>query len=99
VAVVLLESPVAFSLGPIWAVKAAMPSSSPKPEPFVAKPICLGLSCWRWQRRGAVIVKLARGLGVQLQLTERVSGLRREIDCRISGENADRFIGEFIRRC
>ena len=65
-----------------------------------AKPICIGLTCWRWQSRKAkVIVALAASLGVTLQLTEKIHGLHREIEARVSGGDVDRFLGEFARRC
>jgi hypothetical protein len=58
----------------------------------------LGLTCWRWQRgRVRALVELAERLGVKLQVTQRLHGLRREIECQVSGENVDRFIGEFVR--
>jgi hypothetical protein len=72
-------------------------SFSPFPP---GKPILVGLTCWRWQRsRAQAIIRLAQRLGVTLQLTERLHGLRREIECQVSGANVDRFIGEFVRRC
>ena len=75
------------------------------PAPVVqssAKPICVGLTCWRWQKaKGRVIVGLAQRIGVQVQLTERISGLRRHIEAEVSGpiQRTDRFIGEFVRHC
>lgn len=62
------------------------------------KPICVGLTCWRWQQRGSTILDLARRFGVTLQLTQHSRGLRREIECQVSGANVDRFLGEFVRR-
>jgi hypothetical protein len=38
-------------------------------------------------------------MGVTLQLTQHIHGLRLEIECQVSGENVERFIGEFARRC
>lgn len=65
-----------------------------------AKPICVGLTCWRWQRaKTRAIRQLAQRLGVTVQLTEKIHGLRREIEARVSGPNIDRFIGEFVRHC
>jgi hypothetical protein len=65
-----------------------------------AKPICVGLTCWRWERnRPRAILQLAQRLGVTVQLTEKIHGLRREIEARVSGPNIDRFIGEFARLC
>ncbi|MDI1249739.1 MAG: hypothetical protein PSV13_12815 [Lacunisphaera sp.] len=66
----------------------------------VSKPICVGLSCWRWERnRLPAIRQLAQRLGVNVQLTEKIHGLRREIEAQVSGPNIDRFIGEFVRHC
>jgi hypothetical protein len=68
------------------------------PKPFTPKPILLGLTCWRWQSgRVRALVELAERLGVKLQVTTRLRGLRREIECQVSGDNVDRFIGEFVR--
>lgn len=65
-----------------------------------ARPICVGLTCWRWEsRRSQAIIRLAQSLGVTVQLTQKIHGLRREIDAQVSGRNIDRFIGEFVRRC
>lgn len=61
--------------------------------------ISLGLTCWLWQGRLGLIKEMARRLGVTLQLTQQIRGLRREIECEVSGKNVDRFIGEFFRRC
>lgn len=44
-------------------------------------------------------MRLAQRLGVTVQLTEKIHGLRREIEARVSGPNIDRFIGEFVRHC
>ena len=69
-------------------------------EPALGKPISVGLTCWRWQRsRVRNVVQLAQRLGVTVQLTQRIHGLRREIECQVSGANVDRFIGEFVRHC
>ena len=65
-----------------------------------SKPICVGLTCWRWEwRRGQAILQLAERLGVTVQLTQKLHGLHREIEARVSGQNVDRFIGEFVRHC
>lgn len=65
-----------------------------------ARPICVGLTCWRWQKtKSRVILGLGEKLGVKVQLTERIRGLRREIEAQVSGANTDRFIGEFVRHC
>lgn len=77
-----------------------MSDASPLAETFPTKPICIGLTCWRWERhRPQTILHLAQSLGVTVRLTEKISGLRREIQAEISGRNSDRFIGEFVRRC
>ena len=76
-----------------------------QPAPAVvseAKSISVGLTCWRWQKtKGRVILGLGQRLGVKVQLTERISGLRRHIEAQVSGRMADtdRFIGEFVRHC
>lgn len=65
-----------------------------------SKPICVGLPCWRWERaRPRELLRLAQSLGVTVELTERIHGLHREIEARVSGRNVDRFIGEFGRHC
>jgi hypothetical protein len=63
------------------------------------KPICVGLTCWLWERRERTIAQLAQSLGVTLKITQHIHGLHREIECQVSGKNVDRFIGEFVRRC
>ncbi|HEY0864840.1 MAG TPA: hypothetical protein VGD97_12105 [Lacunisphaera sp.] len=70
------------------------------PESLPSKPICVGLTCWRWERaRPRELLRLAQKLGVAVELTERIHGLHREIEARVSGRNVDRFIGEFGRHC
>lgn len=65
-----------------------------------SKTICIGLTCWRWQKTKAQTIRgLAQRLGVTVKLTERIHGLRREIEAQVSGKNTDRFIGEFVRNC
>ncbi len=65
-----------------------------------SKPICVGLTCWRWERaRPRELLRLAQRLGVTVELTEKIHGLHREIEARVSGPNVDRFIGEFGRHC
>lgn len=76
-----------------------MESTSATTEPFPGKPISIGMTCWFWQRRAPRVIQLSQRLGVKLQLTERIHGLHREIQCQVSGENVDRFIGEFVRHC
>jgi hypothetical protein len=74
--------------------------SKRKMERPQAKPISVGLSCWLWERgRSQRIQKLGAQMGVNLQLTEKIHGLRREIQCQVTGKNVDRFIGEFARHC
>ena len=69
-------------------------------ESLPAKPICVGLTCWRWQsQKSKAIVELAQSLGVTVQLTQKIHGLHREIVAEVSGRNVDRFIGEFVRHC
>jgi len=72
-------------------------------EPFAprsSKPICIGLTCWRWQSRKAkAIILLAQSLGLTVQLTEKIHGLHRDIEAQVSGANTDRFLGEFVRHC
>lgn len=63
------------------------------------KPISVGLTCWLWERRERTIAQLAQSTGVTVKLTRHIHGLRREIECQVSGENVDRFIGEFVRHC
>ena len=76
-----------------------MPSLSPTPATPL-KPIRISLTCWRWQKRKTqAILGLAQSLGVTVQLTETLRGLHREIQADVSGQNIDRFIGEFVRRC
>jgi hypothetical protein len=70
------------------------------PENLPAKPICVGLTCWRWQsQKSKAIVELAKNLGVTVQLTQKLHGLHREIEARVTGRNTDRFISEFVRHC
>jgi hypothetical protein len=66
---------------------------------FSVKPISVGLTCWLWERRTRAIRELGQRLGVTLQLTQHIRGLRRDIECQVSGKNVDRFIGEFVRHC
>jgi hypothetical protein len=68
-------------------------------ERVPGKPICVGLTCWFWERRERTIAQIAQRWGVTLQITRHIHGLRREIECQVSGKNVDRFIGEFVRRC
>ncbi len=77
-----------------------MKRSSAPFGPLPPKPISVGLTCWRWERkRTHAIILLAQSLGVTLQLTEKVHGLQRDIVAQVSGGNIDRFLGEFVRRC
>jgi hypothetical protein len=73
--------------------------AAPK-ESFAPKPICVGLTCWRWEsKKSKAIVELAQRLGVTVQLTKKFHGLHQEIEAQVSGRNIDRFIGEFVRHC
>jgi hypothetical protein len=74
-------------------------STTTPDECGTGKPISVGLTVWLWQRREQTIAGLAQRLGVTLRLTQHIHGLRREIDGRVSGQNVDRFSGEFGRRC
>jgi hypothetical protein len=77
-----------------------MSDLAPPSATLPAKPISIGLTCWRWQRsKRQAILGLASRLGVTVHLTEKISGFRREIQAEITGQNIDRFIGEFVRRC
>lgn len=77
-----------------------MEQAVPPLESLPAKPICVGLTCWRWEsQRTQTILRLAQRLGVTVKLTENIRGLRREIEAQVSGRNTDRFIGEFVRHC
>ena len=68
------------------------------PETLPAKPIRVGLTCWRWEReRPRAILRLAQRLGVTVKLTEKIHGLHREIEAQVSGRNVDSFISEFAR--
>lgn len=89
-------------IGLIWASRLGMETSidSPARSEVLSKPICVGLTCWCWEmRKPKAIVELAHKLGVTVQLTQKVHGLRREIEAQVSGQNVDRFIGEFVRNC
>ncbi len=75
-------------------------SAVPREHPPATKPICIGLTCWRWEkRRPEAILRLAQSLGVTVRLTQKIHGLHREIEAEVSGINTDRFIGEFVRHC
>jgi hypothetical protein len=70
------------------------------PRDATVMPISIGLTCWRWQKgKAEAIMRLAQEAGVKIRITERIRGLRREIDAEVSGENTDRFIGKFVRHC
>ena len=45
------------------------------------------------------MIQLARQFGVTLEITQHLHGLHLEIEGQVSGENVDRFLGEFARRC
>jgi hypothetical protein len=75
-----------------------MKESSSVVEIPPTKPIRVGLTCWRWDRkRSEAILRLAQRLGVTVKLTEKNHGLHRDIEAQISGRNVDHFIGEFAR--
>lgn len=75
------------------------PTITPDLQPS-PKPICIGLTCWRWQKtKTQAIINLGQRLEVKVQLTERIDGLRRHIEAQVTGRNTDRFIGEFVRHC
>ena len=77
-----------------------MPPKTTPPESLPSKPICVGMTCWLWERkRPQAILRLAQRLGVTVHLTQKVRGLHREIEAQVSGHNIDRFIGEFVRHC
>lgn len=77
-----------------------MEQSAVPHDPLSARPICIGLTCWRWEkRRPEAIRQLAQSLGVKVRWTEKIQGLHRVIEAEISGINTDRFIGEFVRNC
>jgi hypothetical protein len=87
-------------IGPKWASNAGMEAPTTQTESVATKPICVGLTCWLWERgRPKAIVELAKRMGVTVELTQKVHGLHREIQAQVSGENVDRFIGEFVRHC
>ena len=68
------------------------------PEAPSAKPIRVGLTCWLWERnRSQEIRNLAQRVGVSVKVSEKIHGLRREIEAQVSGRNVDHFIGEFAR--
>jgi hypothetical protein len=67
-------------------------------ETVATKPICVGLTCWRWEtQRPKAIVNLAQRLGVTVKLTVKNRWLYREVEAQVSGRNLDHFIGEFAR--
>ena len=87
-------------IGPIWASLGGMEAPINSVERVATKPICVGLTCWLWERgRPQAIVELAHRMGVTVELTQKVHGLHREIEAQVSGQNVDRFIGEFVRHC
>lgn len=69
-----------------------------EPETVATKPICVGLTCWRWEtQRPKAIVTLAQRLGVTVRVTVKNRWLYREVEAQVSGRNLDHFIGEFAR--
>lgn len=64
------------------------------------KPLSVGLTYWLWQgRKARAMIELAKLTGVRLEIHAHWHGLRRTIEGTVSGENVDRFISEFGRRC
>jgi len=77
-----------------------MEPSDHSSDSLPSKPIRVGMTCWRWQKAKArAIHHLAQRLGVTVKLTERIHGFRCEIEAQVTGQNTDRFIGEFVRHC
>jgi hypothetical protein len=66
-----------------------------------ANPISLGLKCWFWERERIrrMLFALGERLGVTLKVSHRVHGLRCYLQFQVTGQNVDRFIGEFARFC
>lgn len=76
-----------------------MSTPATTPETRTTKPICISLSCWLWDLgKPQAILQLGQKLGVTVQLTQKVHGLRREIEAQVSGRNVDSFISEFVRQ-
>ncbi len=62
------------------------------------KPIKIGFTCWLWERkRTREVLSLAQSLGLKVKVTEKINGLRREIEAQVSGTNVDSFVGRFAR--
>ena len=84
-------------------MEGPMKATSPqrKFERPALKPISLGLNCWLWERGRIrrMMLSLGKQLGVHLQFSQRVYGLRCNLRCLVTGQNVDRFIGEFARHC
>jgi hypothetical protein len=79
-------------------ILVAMKQTASLAEAPPARPIRVGLTCWRWERkRSQEILRLAQRLGVTVRVTEKIRGLHREIEAQVSGRNVDHFIGEFAR--
>ena len=77
-----------------------MEATNQPTDQLPTRSICVGLTCWRWESgRSQAIVRLAQKLGVTVRLTQKIHGLRREIEAQVTGQNIDRFIGEFVRNC
>ena len=76
-----------------------MPTPAALPETRPTKPIRVGLTCWLWDLgKPQAIRQLGQKLGVNVQLTQKFRGLRREIEAQVSGRNVDHFISEFVRQ-
>lgn len=67
-------------------------------EEVPTKPIRVGFTCWRWERqKPKELLQLAQRHGVDVKLTQKSHGLQRDVEAYVSGQNVDRFIGEFAR--
>jgi hypothetical protein len=76
----------------------AMNTTAPVEQKVSAKPIRVGFTCWRWEtQRPKALVKLAQRLGVNVKVVQRNHFLQSDVEAVVSGQNVDRFIGEFAR--
>jgi hypothetical protein len=88
------------TVGAISAAWLGMEHIQEPVPPFTHKPISIGLTCWLWQwSRRWTLIELAEHFGVTLEITQHRHGLYWEIEGYVSGENVDKFISEFARRC
>jgi len=89
-----------LNIGVVYAPYGGMEMPTAPSQPLTSKPICVGFTCWRWDRkRPQAIVRLAQSMGVTVRVKETIHFLRRDIEAEVSGTNTDRFIGEFVRHC